>query len=133
MASIGGQIAGDMEGSVKGGRIVPMHAAEMPTATGLKKAKPERLTTIRQVNHYEDNLARINQDRDKKAALRADLERQMQAKVFKRERERLYIDERQLATSKSLLTGVGAQFPDNRPAEETTDMRILQKDEDFTN
>ena len=47
MASIGGQIAGDMEGSVKGGRIVPMHAAEMPTATGLKKAKPERLTTIR--------------------------------------------------------------------------------------
>ena len=57
----------------------------------------------------------------------------MQAKVFKRERERLYPDERALVTSKALLKGVGANLPDVRPEEETTDMKILQKDEDFTN
>ena len=72
-------------------------------------------------------------ERERKAALRQDLENQMQAKIFKRERERLYIDERQLATSKSLLQGVGAQFPDQRPAEETRDLGILRRDEDFTN
>ena len=48
MAAFGGQqIAGDMDGSIKGGKMVPMHAADMPIATGVKKPKPERLTTVR--------------------------------------------------------------------------------------
>lgn len=93
---------------------------------------PERLTTIRQVRHYEDNLRRIERDRQMKADLRQDLERQMQAKVFKRERERLLLDEKELVTSKSLLRGVGAQVPDTRPAEETTDMKLLAQEENFT-
>ena len=67
-----------------------------------------------------------------KADLRQDLERQMQAKVFKRERERLLLDEKELVTSKSLLRGVGAQVPDTRPAEETTDMKLLAQEENFT-
>ena len=48
------------------------------------------------------------QDRARKAALRQDLENQMQAKIFKRERERLYMDEKELVTSKGLLRGTGA-------------------------
>ena len=67
-----------------------------------------------------------------KAELREDLQKQMQAKVFKRERERLLLDEKELVTSKSLLKGVGAQFPDARPAEETTDLNLLAENEQFT-
>ena len=52
---------------------------------------------------YEDEIRRIEADRMKKAQLRADLEHQMQAKVFKRERERLYLDDKSLVTSKGLL------------------------------
>lgn len=74
----------------------------------------------------------MEEDKQRKAALRADLERQMQAKVFKRERERLLIDERQLVTSKSLLKSVGARFPDQRPQEETTDLSLLQENEEYT-
>ena len=47
----------------------------MKTATGVTKVSPERLTTIRQVRHYEDNQRRIIVDQEKKAALRVDLER----------------------------------------------------------
>lgn len=54
----------------------------------------------------------------------------MQAKIFKRERERLLIDEKSLATSKGLMLGVGARVPLQRPQEETTDLRMLQIDED---
>ena len=56
----------------------------------------------------------------------------MQAKVFKRERERLYLDDKSLVTSKGLLQGVGANLPNNRPQEETTDLNLLEKDEQFT-
>ena len=72
------------------------------------------------------------EERARKAALREDLERQMQAKVFKRERERLYMDEKSLVTSKGLLKGAGAHIPDTRPNEETTDMKLLENDERFT-
>ena len=71
-------------------------------------------------------------ERARKAALREDLERQMQAKVFKRERERLYMDEKSLVTSKGLLKGTGATIPDSRPQEETTDLKLLENDERFT-
>ena len=107
-------------------------AKDMKTATGVTKVSPERLTTIRQVRHYEDNQRRIEQDRQKKAQLRADLERQMQAKNFKRERERLYMDEKALVTSKGILKAVGALVPDKRPEEETIDMNLLAKEEHFT-
>ena len=50
----------------------------------------------------------------------------MQAKVFKRERDRLLMDEKQLVTSKALLQSIGARVPMQRPAEETTDLRLLQ-------
>lgn len=93
---------------------------------------PDRLTTIRQVRHYEDNQRRIEEERQKKAALRADLERQMQAKVFKRERERLYMDEKELVTSKGILKAVGHAVPQERPMEETTDLSLLRREEKFT-
>lgn len=105
----------------------------MKTATGVTKVSPERLTTIRQVRHYEDNQRRIEEDRNKKAALRADLERQMQAKVFKREKDRLYMDEKDLVTSKGILKAVGHAVPDQRPDEETIDMNLLAREEQFTN
>ena len=107
-------------------------AKDMKTATGVTKVSPERLTTIRQVRHYEDNQRRIEQERQKKAALRADLERQMQAKVFKRERERLYMDEKELVTSKGILKAVGHVVPHSRPQEETTNLSLLAKEEQFT-
>ena len=34
-------------------------AQDMKTATGVTKVSPDRLTTIRQVRHYEDNQRRI--------------------------------------------------------------------------
>ena len=104
----------------------------MKSATGVTKVSPERLTTIRQVRHYEDNQRRITDDQSKKAALRGDLERQMQAKVFKRERERLYMDEKDLGTSKGILKAVGHAVPAERPQEECTDMKLLAREEHFT-
>ena len=68
----------------------------------------------------------------KKAALRQDLEKQMQAKIFKRERERLYMDEKSLVTSKGILKAVGHAVPDVRPEEETTDLNMLANEENFT-
>ena len=56
----------------------------------------------------------------------------MQAKVFKRERERLYMDEKALVTSKGILKAVGALVPNDRPEEETTDMNLLAREEHFT-
>ena len=68
----------------------------------------------------------------KKAALRQDLEKQMQAKIFKRERERLYMDEKSLVTSKGILKAIGHAVPDVRPEEETTDLNVLANEENFT-
>lgn len=59
----------------------------------------------------------------------------MQAKIFKREKERLYLDDKDLVTSKGLLRSVGAALPDVKPKEDSTDMRLLADDErnvDFT-
>ena len=42
--------------------------------TGLTKVDPYRLTTIRQKSMYEDEMRRIEADRQKKAQLRTDLE-----------------------------------------------------------
>jgi len=75
----------------------------MKTITGVTKVSPERVTTIRQMRHYEDNQKRIHDEQQRKASLRADLEHQMQAKVFKREKDRLYMDEKALVTSKGIL------------------------------
>ncbi len=55
----------------------------------------------------------------------------MQAKVFKREKERLYMDDKSLVTSKGMLKGVGANLPDYRHKEETTDLELLRQDEQF--
>lgn len=52
-----------------------MQVKDMPTTTGITSSDPNRLTTIRQVRHYEDNKRRIEQDQAKKAAFRADLEK----------------------------------------------------------
>jgi len=57
----------------------------------------------------------------------------MQAKVFKRERERLYMDEKALVTSKGMLQEIGHTIPDKRPEEETMDLKLLEKEERFTN
>ncbi len=47
MAAFGGQIAAHERSGSTGGKLRPMQAHQMPTATGLTKANPERLTTIR--------------------------------------------------------------------------------------
>jgi len=80
--------------------------------TGLTKVSPDRITTLRQKQHYEDQMRRIETDRQRKAQLRFDLETQMQAKVFRREKERLYLDDKSLVTSKGMLRAVGANLPD---------------------
>ena len=64
-------------------------------------------------------------DREKKARLRADLEKQMQAKIFKRERERLFIDDKSLVTSKGILTKIGG-IKNERHEEEQTDMKKIE-------
>ena len=134
MAAFGGQIAtaASMGVDASTGRRQTLGAAELPTSTGLTKVSPDRLTTIRQVRHFEDNQHRIKIDQAKKAQMKADLEKQMQAKVFKRERERLYMDEKALVTSKGILKEVGHVVPGQRPEEETTDLRLLEKEERFT-
>lgn len=81
---------------------------------------------------YEDEMRKIESERAKKAQLRNELETQMKQKVFKRERERLLLDDKSLVTSKGLLQGVGARLPDYRPGEETTDLNLLSQDENFT-
>lgn len=55
----------------------------------------------------------------------------MKAKVFKREKERLYLDDKSLVTSKRLLQHVGAKIPDARPDEDQTDLQLLGEDERF--
>ena len=45
------------------------------SATGTTVVSPNRRTTMRQMQHFGDNMKRIEADREKKAALRADLER----------------------------------------------------------
>mmetsp|Transcript_18324 Transcript_18324/g.24478 ORF Transcript_18324/g.24478 Transcript_18324/m.24478 type:complete len:197 (+) Transcript_18324:1784-2374(+) len=135
MAAFGDQIAkqrGSSMGSagLRAGHPLSMTAKDMPNSTGNTRMNADRLTTIRQVRHYEDNLRRIEEDRAKKVQLRADLEKQVQAKVFKRERERLLMDNKALVTSKGLLQSVGARVHDVRPAEETTDMGLLRDDEE---
>ena len=136
MAAFGGQIAAASErGSSMNARATlhPLAAKDMPTATGVTKINPERLTTIRQVRHYEDNLKHIERERQKKADLRADLERQCQAKIFKRERERLRLDQKSLVTSKGLLQSVGASVPADGPVDEdATDLNLLKNEEDYT-
>ena len=51
MAAFGGQIAAE---KARGNSQI-IKAKDMPTATGVKAVDPTRLTTIRQVKHYEDN------------------------------------------------------------------------------
>ena len=48
--------------------------AASKTVTGLTKVSPDRITTIRQKQHYDDQMRRIEADRQRKAQLRFDLE-----------------------------------------------------------
>ena len=64
-------------------------------------------------------------DLQKKAKLRKDLENQMQAKIFKRERERLYIDDKSLVTSKAILSKIGG-VTGEKHEEEQTDMKKIE-------
>ena len=65
----------------------------------------------------------------KKAALKKDLERQMQEKIFRRENERLYMDEKDLATSKSLIQQMGYKLPSQRHGPDATDLNCLRDDD----
>ena len=76
-------------------------------------------------------MRHLKAEKERKSKLRFDLETQMQAKVFKKEKERLYIDEKSLVTSKGMLKGVGATFLDQKPAEEATDLSLLKKENEF--
>ena len=42
------------------------------------------------------------------------------------------MDEKALVTSKGILKAVGASIPNDRPQEETTDLNILAREENFT-
>ena len=76
-------------------------------------------------------MRHLKAEKERKSKLRFDLETQMQAKVFKKEKERLYIDEKSLVTSKGMLKGVGATFLDQKVAEEATDLSLLKKENEF--
>ena len=52
MAAYGGVIAAE-QGARGNSQIIK--AKDMKTATGVKTIDPSRITTIRQVRHYEDN------------------------------------------------------------------------------
>lgn len=53
----------------------------------------------------------------------------MQEKIFKRENERLYLDERQLATSKHLVKNMGYNLPMQRPDLNQHDLRLIKDDD----
>ena len=74
--------------------LSPVHARQMKEATGLKSISPDRIATERAIQHYKDNQSRIKRDQAKKAQFKRDLEIQMQEKIFKRENERLYMDDK---------------------------------------
>ena len=53
----------------------------------------------------------------------------MQEKIFKRENERLYMDEKSLATSKGLIKNMGVNIPGIRPDYNQTDMNLIKDDD----
>ena len=53
----------------------------------------------------------------------------MKEKVFKRENERLYLDEKQLATSKGLIKNMGYNVPNQRPDNYQTDLNLIRDDD----
>ncbi len=55
----------------------------------------------------------------------------MQAKVFKKERERLRPDQKSLVTSKGVLNKIGAMTKADAD-EDATDMNLLKNEEDYT-
>ena len=54
----------------------------------------------------------------------------MQAKIFKREKERLYLDEKGIATSKNLIKKMGFNIPSVRPDDNETDLNLIKEDFD---
>lgn len=54
----------------------------------------------------------------------------MQAKIFKREKDRLYLDEKGIATSKALIKQMGVNIPSIRPDDNQTDLNIIREDFD---
>ena len=84
----------EMNNSPRNGGFGLVPAKQMKTATGVKNISPERIATERSVAMYKDNMKRIVRDQEKKAHLKRDLEIQMQEKIFKRENERLYMDDK---------------------------------------
>ena len=99
------------------GAFSTVAAAQMKMATGLKGMHPGGLLTERQVSHVRDHQARKNREKEKKDALKKELEIQMQEKIFRRERERLYMDEKAMATSKGLIKGMGVNIAHTLPSE----------------
>ena len=54
----------------------------------------------------------------------------MQEKIFKRENERVYMDEKELATSKGLIKNMGVNVPARRPDAKQVDLNLIKDDED---
>ena len=54
----------------------------------------------------------------------------MQAKIFKREKERLYLDDKGIATSKNLIKKMGVNIPAVRPDDNQTDLNLIKEDFD---
>ena len=53
----------------------------------------------------------------------------MQEKIFKRENERLYMDPKQTATSKSLIQNMGVNLPEKRPDALQHDINLIKDDD----
>ena len=93
--------------------------------TGTKTIPLDHETTDRQYQIYQEDLLRKEFEREKKDKFRADLEQQMQAKIFKREKDRLFIDEKSLVTNKNILKQIGGISPDKH-REDQTDLKKIE-------
>ena len=76
-------------------------------SVGFKSPQLGGLITERQISHMIDQQGRKTREQQKKQMLKQELETQMQEKIFRREMERLYMDEKSIATSKGLIRGTG--------------------------
>ena len=75
----------------------------------------------------------MNEDRRQKKELRLELERQMIEKQSLREKDRLYLDDKRIITSKPLMENLSSQVKlfKKRPADNKHDLDLCKKDDEI--
>ena len=101
----------------------------MKEATGVKKVNPNRLTTQRQVDHMADTIRQKEQERMRKEEYRRYLEQQAADNKFRQERERLYLDEKALATSKAMMQQLDFNPLAKRRVDDLKDLTAIAEDD----